>query len=417
MRKVVVFLLIMVVVSLLAEVVELNTIFGPEDLSYYIERNQKFYDQTGVRVNITVVPYGRDQNIKLIASMLAGGSQYDIFIIDCVEVPFYVENGWVLPIDEWLTEDLKKDAVSFALEGMAYQEKWYGLPWVSEWKSFVYNREMIKKVGYNEFPKTWDGVVELAKKLQEAGIVKYATAWSWAQKESLVCDFVAILSSFGGKFFDENLNPVFNDEKGIQALQFMVDMIYKHQIVNPASLGWTETEVYKAIYNNDIAFGMMWGIPLVDLDNPEISNGVGQWEIGLMPSVDGKHPYSVSGPMGWAISYGTKHPKEAFEYIKFLAGPEGALDAALKAGIVPGWKSVWENPKFRNAVRGLDKMYEQAMYIVHRPRVPWYLEFSNALQEELHKALTRQKSPKAALDAAAQAALKIRAEYEKGRKK
>jgi hypothetical protein len=33
MRKVVVFLLIMVVVSLLAQVVELNTIFGPEDLS------------------------------------------------------------------------------------------------------------------------------------------------------------------------------------------------------------------------------------------------------------------------------------------------------------------------------------------------------------------------------------------------
>lgn len=71
--------------------------------------------------------------------MLAGGSQYDIFIIDCVEVPLYVENGWVLPIDQWLTEDLKKDAIPFALNGMEYQGK---------------NREMIKKVGYQEFPKT-----------------------------------------------------------------------------------------------------------------------------------------------------------------------------------------------------------------------------------------------------------------------
>lgn len=176
MRKVltVVFVVLMAT-FLLAEVKELNTIFGPEDLNYYIERNEKFYDETGVRVNITVVPYGRDQNIKLIASMLAGGSQYDIFIIDCVEVPMYVESGWVLPIDEWLTEDLKKDAVPFALSGMAYEGHWYGLPWVSEWKSFVYNREMIKKVGYHEFPKTWDEVIELSKKLQQAGIVKYAT--------------------------------------------------------------------------------------------------------------------------------------------------------------------------------------------------------------------------------------------------
>lgn len=417
MRKILSVVFAVLVVSFLfAEVKELNTIFGPEDLNYYIERNQKFYDETGVRVNITVVPYGRDQNIKLIASMLAGGSQYDIFIIDCVEVPMYVESGWVLPIDEWLTEDLKKDAVPFALSGMAYEGHWYGLPWVSEWKSFVYNREMIKKVGYNEFPKTWDGVIELSKKLQQAGIVKYATAWSWAQKESLICDFVAILSSFGGKFFDEELKPVFNDEKGVQAVQLMIDMIYKHQIVNPASLGWTETEVYKAIYNKDIAFGMMWGLPLIDLDNPEISKGPGEWEIGLMPSVDGNHPYSVSGPMGWAISYGTKNPKEAFEYIKFLAGPQGSLDAALRAGIVPGWKSVWENPEFNKTVRGLDKMYEQAMYIVHRPQVPWYLEFSSVLQEELHKALTRQKTPKAALDAAAQAAIKIRDEFEKSKK-
>lgn len=46
--------LTLIVVGLPAEIVELNTIFGPEDLSYYIERNQKFYDQTGVRVNITL---------------------------------------------------------------------------------------------------------------------------------------------------------------------------------------------------------------------------------------------------------------------------------------------------------------------------------------------------------------------------
>jgi len=415
MRRVALLSLFVGLVILGWALVELNTIFGPEDLSYYIDRNQRFYEKYGVRVNITVVPYGRDQNAKLIASMLAGGSQYDIFIIDCVEVPKYVEAGWVLPIDEWLTEELKNDAIPFALDGMAYKGKWYGLPWISEWKSFVYNREMIKKVGYSEFPRTWQEVVELAKKLQDAGIVKYASAWSWAQKESLICDFVAILASFGGRFFDENLNPVFNDGKGVQALQFMVDMIYKYKIVNPSSLGWTETEVDKAMFDKDIAFGMRWGLPLVDLDNPELSKGVGEWEVGLMPSVDGKHPYTVSGPMGWAISYGTKHPKEAFEYIKFLAGPEGALDAALKAGVVPGWKSVWENPEFLKTVRGLDKMYEQAMYVVHRPRVPWYLEFSSALQEELHKALTRQKSPKKALDAAAEAAIKIREEFERSK--
>ena len=410
-------LLLGVITVLSFAVVELNTILGPGDLDYYIARNQEFYEKTGIRVNITVVPYGRDVVPKLIASFLAGGSEYDVFIIDCIDVPEFVENGWVLPVDQWLTEDLKKDAVPFALDGMAYKGHWYGLPSISEWKSFVYNKKMIEKVGYKEFPKTWDEVVKLSKKLQEAGVVKYATAWSWAPKECLVCDFVAILSSFGGKFFDEDLNPVFNDEKGVQALQFMVDMLYKYKIANPSSLSWTEDDVYSAMFNGDVAYAMMWGLPLVDLNNPELSRVVGRCDISLMPSVDGEHPYTVSGPMGWAISYGTKHPKEAWEYIKFIAGPEGALDAAIKAGVVPGWKSVFENEEFKKKVPGLDKMFEQAMYVIHRPRVPWYHEFSRVLAEELHKALAREKSPKEALDAAAEAAVKIREEYEKTHEK
>ncbi len=396
----------------LAEEIELHTIVGPHHIAYYMQRAALFEKETGIHVTFSVVPYGRDIVPKLIASMLAGGHQYDMWIIDCVDVPKFADAGWVLPVDQWLTNDLRQDAVPFALEGMAYNGHWYGLPTVSEWKSFVYNKKMLEQVGYSNPPKTWDEFVTIAKKLQDAGIVKYASAWSWAQKECLTCDFVAILASFGGKFFDKDLNPVFNDEKGVQALQFMVDMLYKYKIADPASLGWTEDDVYKATYNGDIAFAMRWGIPLVELDDPAKSRTVGQWEIGLMPSVDGEHPYTVAGPMGWAISYGSRHPKEAFEFIKFITGPKGALDEALKEGIVPGWKSVWNNPEFLKKARGLDEMAKQAMYVVNRPRVPWYLEFSSKLQLELHKALIREITPKEALDAAAQAAIQIKANYE-----
>lgn len=416
MRKVyLVFCIVFIGLFTFAQV-ELNFIIGPENLDYFISRNQEFYKKTGIRVNLTVLPYGRDAVPKLIASFLAGGTQYDIFTIDCVDVPMYAENGWVLPVDQWLTDEMREDALPFALEGIGYGNHWYGLPWVSEWKSFVYNKEMIKKVGYDEFPRTWEEVIELSKKLQENNIVKYATAGSWAQKESLNCDFVAILASFGGTFFDEQLNPVFNNEKGVQALQFMVDMIYKYKIINPSSLSWTEPEVYQNMFNGNVAFAMMWGLPLVDLDNPELSKVVGKCEIGLMPSVDGLNSYTVSGPMGLAISYGTKHPQEAWEYIQFLAGPEGSLDAALRAGLIPGWKSAWENPEFQEKVRGADIMLEQGKYIVNRPRVPWYLEFSPLLAEELHKALSLKVTPKEALDNAAKKAVEVKTNWEKSNK-
>lgn len=267
-------------------------------MDWLAKRAQAFQDKTGVRVNITVVPYGRDQGVKLMSSFLAGGSAYDVYVIDCVEVPQYVESGWVLPIDDQLTAQMKADLVPFAGGGMVYKNHWYGLPWASEWKSFLYNETLLNDAGIDHPPQTWDEFVAMSQKLQSSGAVKYASAWSWAAKECLICDFVALASSMGGQFFDDNQNPLFNKGGAVTALQWMIDALKKNKIVDPSSIMWTENDVDKAMEAGDIAFGMRWGLPLVQLNDPNISKTVGQWKLSLLPSYDGKHPYTVARP--WA---------------------------------------------------------------------------------------------------------------------
>ncbi len=44
-------------------------------------------------------------------------------------------------------------------------------------------------------------------------------------------------------------------------------------------------------------------------------------------------------------------------------------------------------------------MHEQSQYVAPGPRVPWYLEWTNILQEELHKALTQLRVPRRRLKA------------------
>lgn len=392
--------------------VELNTISGPgPGVDWLAARAQEFQKKTGATINITVIPYGRDQNIKLMASFLAGGSAYDVFVIDCVEVPQYAESGWVLPIDDHVTPQMKADLLPFAAEGMVYKGHWYGLPWASEWKSFLYNEKMLSEVGYTEPPKTWSDFLTMSEHLQNAGIVKYASAWSWAAKESLICDYVALASSMGGQFFDDAQNPVFNRGGAVQALQFMSDALYKYKIVDPSSIMWTETEVNNAMFAGDIAFGMRWGLPLVQLNDPKISKTVGEWRIALLPSYDGNHPYTVSGPMGWAISSGTKHPKEAWEWVNFIANEQGAKVAAIESGNVPGWASLFKDPEVVRAVPGLDQLLEQAKYVVNRPRVPWYHDFSTMFAVDLNSALAGRMTPQEALDDAYAKTMEIKANY------
>lgn len=402
--------------SVYATDVELNTIEGPGNVPFYLSRFVEFADKTGIKVNLNVIPYGRDAGIKLISSFIAGGEQYDVFLIDCIEVAQYAEAGWVMPVDKWITPDLEKEIVPFAKDGMMFKGHWYGLPYASEWKSFVYNDKMLKNADYTEFPKTWDDVVKYSQKLQDSGVVKYATAFSWAQKESLICDFVAIAASFGGDFFDADLNPLFNKGGAVEALQWMVDSLYKYKVVDPASIMWTEDNVDAAMQSGDIAYQLSWGYPLVRLNDPDKSSILDQAKVGLMPSVDGKHPYTVSGPMGWSISKGTKYPEEAWKFIEFIAGPEGSKVAAIQAGMFSGWKSVLNDPEVQAGVPGLEDMAKQADYIVNRPIVPWYHEFSVMLAEKLHEALTLKKSPQDALNEAIEETLKIKTEYEKATK-
>jgi len=391
----------------------LRTIGGPDPDGSEAAENDLFEKvYPWIRVERTTVPYGREQRLKLIASFRSA-RPYDMYIIDCVEVPEYAAANWALDVTEWVTEEMKESILPFAADGMMYQGRWYGLPAISEWKSFVYNERMLKQAGFTGPPKTWSEFVDQSRKLQAAGIVgKYATAWSWAQKECLICDFVAIMASFGGEFFDEDLNPMFNSEAGVEALQWMIDSIYKYKISDPASLTFTETDVDALMEGGRIAFQLRWGLPLVPLNNPEISKVVNECKVGLFPAKTREmYPgYTVSGPMGWSIAPASDNREEAWEYVKFRAGFVGSKRNAIKYGIAPGWAPLFKDPFVTAAIPGLDVMLEAGKHVVNRPRVPWYYKFSDALQVELHKALTRAKSPKQALDDAVSKTLEIKRE-------
>jgi len=386
------------------EGVVLRTIGGPDETGYWAKVNKEFEEQTGIKIERDTVPYGQDTQ-KLINSFLAGGSSYDIFVTDVIDVPQYVAAGWVEPIDQWITEEMKEDLLPFAKSAVIYEDKWYGLPYASEWKSFVYNKEMLQKGGFSEPPKTWEEFIEVSQSLQEKGIVKYASSWSWLQGEALICDYTAIAASMGSTLFDADANPTFNDESGVKALQLMVDMIHKYKIIDPASLTFSEGPVGDAMAAGDIAFELQWGIPTVELNNEEQSKVVGQIEASLMPYE--VKPATISGPMAFSISSGSKNKEASWKYIEYVAGPEGSKRATLENGMFPGWKSIYEDPEVKEKVPALQDIIDQGENAVNRPAVPWYNEWSSMMQVELQNALTQKKTPQQALEDATQKTLKI----------
>ncbi|UCC65740.1 MAG: extracellular solute-binding protein [Anaerolineae bacterium] len=395
------------------EPIVVHTLGGPDETGWVASEYERFEALTGIKVEETTVPYWGHRE-KLLADFAAGGGAFDFYVIDCIEVAEYAAAGWALDVTDLITPEMKEDILPFAAEGMIYQSKWYGLPFISEWKSTVYNAKKFSDAGFDGLASTFDEFVAQCQAIQDAGLAKYGVSWSWFQGECLICDFAALAACFGGQFFTEQNEPLFHEGGAVDALQWMVDSIYKHEITDPASLTFTEGEVEEGMRAGEIAFSFQWGLPLVPLNNPEISKVVGECAIGLSPSYDGKHSACVSGPMGLSISAFSKYPREAWQLLNFRAGFEGAKRNAIGSGITPGWASLFTDPDVVEAVPGLDLMLEQAKTVVNRPRVPWYWDFSTALQEELHFALTQQKEPQQAMDDAYERTLEVKEEWEAG---
>jgi multiple sugar transport system substrate-binding protein len=394
--------------------VTLTLIDNPEGQSEsMLQLQEKCQQQTGVDLKVEVAPHG-EVRTKLEAALAAQASTYDLFAIDVIDLAKYAAAGWALPLDAYITPEMEADILPFARQGVSYQGHLYGLPWKAEWMSFVYNAQMLQEAGYDHAPATWDELIEMGVALKQKGVVEYPMVFSWAANyEQITVDYVMLVSSLGGQLFDEDGQPVFNQGEGLRALQLMYDMMNKHEIVDKAALtirgGGTRRDIALA---GQGAFVFLWGTPLLVMNDPAKSERAGQFAIALAPN-GGGGPYSVAGPMGWSVTAYTRHPDAAWAFVQCLAGPEGEKFMFLNEGAPPGWKSVINDPEVAVKLKeaGGDVMAQQALFLAVRPALPYYAEWSAAIQEAVHFALTDQKTVQQALDDAVAITRELQAKY------
>ena len=102
------------------------------------------------------------------------------------------------------------------------------------------------------------------------------------------------------------------------------------------------------------------------------------------------------------------HPEAAWAVIDYLTQPEQMLERARGVGQFPTRPALYDDPALAQALP-IPAAQARAIieHAVPRPVTPVYTQLSDILQIDLHRALTRQQEPAAALAhaAAADAAL------------
>ena len=82
------------------------------------------------------------------------------------------------PIDKYLDfEKYRSKIVPYAITGMTYQGKPYGLPYYADIASFVWNPTVAKKYGVDHAPTSWDEPMSMAQSMKAHGVPPSRSIW------------------------------------------------------------------------------------------------------------------------------------------------------------------------------------------------------------------------------------------------
>ena len=207
-----------------------------------------------------------------------------------------------------------------------------------------------------------------------------------------MCDYAQLLGAFGGKFLDSSGKPAFNTGGGLKALEFM-KMLLDQGLADPASTSSLEADVLKAFAQGKIAMNLNWTFQLAGALDPRQSN-VTKDDVMILHTPAGSAGGPAPGCNGGQpvmITTGSKHPNEAWEFIKFITS-QTTQNGYVKDSL-PIWAASYDDPAvIKTAGSQLVSVAKtQLPNMILRPQVTNYNSASQALQVQIQNALLGQE--------------------------
>jgi multiple sugar transport system substrate-binding protein len=358
---------------------------------------EDFTHATGIRVIQTIVPY--NQRLDKINTAVLGGAAFDVVQMDTVWTAQFAAAGWIEDLTPLVSDAIKAEVPASALSAVMYRGRVYGIPLFNSAKHLFYHQRLLQQAGFDRPPATLDEFVTQAKATTMPG--QWGSIWSWKQSEALICDWLSIMFTRpGAQLFDARGRAIFHTRGGTEALQWMVDLLYTHRAVDPASLESTEDDVRRALQTGIYALTYNWEGVLPEANDPAKSRAAPHIRVGLLPGGGGVKSASVTGSEGWAIVRHSGRKQAAWKLLQRMASPAWQKTAAIITGNYPILSTLYSDPELLRKIQDFPIYGEQFNYLVVRPQIVNYAQVSDIIQKHLHTALLRKISPKNAMEAA-----------------
>jgi len=295
-----------------------------------------------------------------------------------------------------------KDFFPVMLAECSRNGKLTSLPFNKSVPVYYYNKDLFAKAGLDpeKFPDTWDQFVETAKKLTldsnaDGNPEQWATAFPVGSAWMFQC---LVLQNGGEIFSSDGKKVVFDSREGIEALQYMVDLIYKHKV---AFL----TTGYE--HQNDFLSGRVAMIQSSSASLAYMAQQKITFNLGIAPLPMKKRKAVVLS--GTNIIMFRKPQNElmsrGWELVRWMMEPANSARWSAETSYLPVRRSALQEKSLRDKFArypGLEAAYGQLEYAYPEPNeVIWNIGRSIMDEDGLQPALKGFKTPTEALHKAA----------------
>jgi multiple sugar transport system substrate-binding protein len=301
----------------------------------------KFKAQTGADVKFETFASANDELTRIQTSVVSGQGP-DIYGLGTTFTPTaYATKAFVtLSDDDWKKVG-GKDRFNPAALGISGPDKdnLAGIPFVSRPFVMAYNKDLLAAAGIDKPATTWDELEAQAKKLTQGGVFGIATGY----KDNFdPWKFIWAMSVQAGNPIVDGKTLKLDDPSVKKAYDTYFGWLTKDKVVDPASVGWSNSNAVAAFASGQAGYLMMTtssSIPTLDK-----SAVAGKYAYALMPTTapgesspkgDGAKAASILSGDNLVVADYSKQKDLAFAYIKLITSKDEQLNYQKIFGDLP----------------------------------------------------------------------------------
>lgn len=355
--------------------------------------------QDEIIVKLVTLPEG-SYNEQVAAAAFAGDLP-DLLDFDGPNLYSYAWTGHLIPLDKFVSSELKADFLPSIIAQGTYGGKLYSLGTFDSGFGMWGNKVYLEKAGVRipigiDDAWTLNEFNDALKKLQALDEVEYAIDFkmNYGQGEWYTYGFSPIIQSWGADLIDrkdyQSADGVLNSPKAVEALTWF-QSLFKDGYANikPAS-----DDDFYGRKTAALAYVGMW------MWDPH-HKGLGDDLVVLPMPKFGDKAVTGMGSWCWGITSQSKHQEAAWKFLEYLLSPEQILRMCESSGAVPARKSALKNSKLYGVHGPLRILADQLENGVGLPRpiTPAYptitVAFAEAVQNIVNGADVKTELDKA----------------------